>query len=118
MAEDGRAVESRELRAIWPDWRANCGPYQYRADGRCGDKQSTHHHCERRLLAERHGASADNGNFLKGPWPLRTRHPLALADGSNPQDDAHACATTRGAGARDAAEGAPAGWRGRGHYHL
>src|ERR1700687_6358889 len=116
MAEDGRAVESRELRAIWPDWRANCGPYQYRADGRGGDKQSTHDHCERRLLAERHGASPDNGNLLEGAWPLRARGPLTLADGGNPQDDGHAGATIGGASAGDAAEGPPACWSRRGYH--
>src|SRR5439155_22356143 len=76
------------------------------------------HDCERHILAEWHRSSADNGNFLEGAWPLRTRDPLTLLDGSNPQNDADAGAATRGACAGDAAEGAAARWRRRGYYDL
>src|SRR5438876_2307569 len=118
MAADRRAVEPRKLRAIQPDWRPNCGSYEHRGDGRRGDKKSAHYDCERHILAEWHRSSADNGNFLEGAWPLRTRGTLTLIDGSNPQNDADAGAKTRGASAGDAAEGAPACRRGRGYYDL
>src|SRR5205809_1923574 len=131
MAAYGRAVESRELRAVQPGRWASRGSYQHGADGRRGDTQSTHHDCERRILAERHGPSPDHGYFREGARPLRPRSrssPLsqrerwrggeALVDGSNPQNDAPAGATTRGASAGHAPEGTPAGWRRRGHYDL
>src|SRR5260370_14989983 len=107
MAGNGRAVESRELRTVSPAGRTSCDPYQHGADGRRGAKQPTHHHCERRILAERYGASADNGNLRKGAWPLRARGPLTLVDGSNPQDHANASAPTRGPTAGDAAQATP-----------
>src|SRR5438552_294030 len=84
---------------------------------RPGDHQSTHHHGERRILAERHGPSADHGDLRKGARPLRTRgagicrgaaccapsyrHPLA--NGRDPENDAHAGAATRGPSPGDAA---------------
>src|SRR5260370_15865622 len=50
--------------------------------------------------------------------PLRARHARALVDGRHPQNDADAGATARSPRAGDAAEGTPAGGRGRGHYDL
>src|SRR6266576_51713 len=118
MAADGRAVESRDLRAIRPDRWTSCGPYEHRGDGRRSDQQSTHRHRERRILAERHGASAHDRNVRKGARPLRPRSPLTLVDGRNPQDDADAGAATRGPCAGDAAEGTPAGRRRRRYHDL
>src|SRR5207302_266973 len=78
-------------------------------DGRRGGHQPPHHHRERRLLAERHRASADDGDLRQGAGPLRPRGPRAPVDGRRPQDDADAGAATRGARAGDAAAGTPAG---------
>src|SRR5713101_802924 len=118
MAAYGRAAESGELRPIYPDRRTRCGAYEHGADGGRGDTQSPYDHCERRILAEWHGPSADNRNVCKGAWPLRARSPLALADGRNRQDDGDAGATTRGPSTGDAAEGTPACWGRRGYHDL
>src|SRR5439155_16652269 len=130
MAADGRAVESRELRAVQPDRRASRDSYQHGADGRRGDTQSTHHHCERRILAEWHGPSAHHRHFRQSARPLRarygrgaaccapTQHAFIVPDGRHPQNDAHAGAATRGPSPGDAPEGTPACRRGRGHYDL
>jgi len=81
MGGNGRAAESRELCAVYPERRASSGAYEHGADGRGGDRQSAHDHCQRRLLAERHGASADNGNIREGARSLCTRdHALSLMD--------------------------------------
>src|SRR6266566_6924637 len=75
MATYGRALESRELRAVQPDRWTSRDSYQHGADGGRGDTQSTHHHCERCILAERHGPSPDHGYFREGARPLRPRSP-------------------------------------------
>src|SRR5262249_16296523 len=127
MAADRRAAESGELRALHPQRRTRRGPYQHRADGGCGDRQSTHHHCERCVLAGRHGTPAHHRRIRTCARPLcRNACPLARrergsggeAHGRDPQNDAHAGAATRGPSPGDAAQGPPGGWGRRGHYDL
>src|SRR6266700_2689488 len=104
MAAYGRAIESRELRAISRDRRTHRGAYEHGADGRRGDNESTHDDCERHILAERHRPSAFSRNFLESTRPLRTRDAGSLVDGSDPQNHSNAGTTTRGESAGDVAE--------------
>src|SRR6266536_5932267 len=105
MAAYGGAADAREFYSLQPDRRSRGDSYEHGADGHRGDQQSTHDHRERRILAERHRPSAHHGHVRKSVGALRTRGPLALVDGRNPQDDAHAGAATRGASPGDGAEG-------------